>query len=331
MHVLQPVRRRRRRRIVWRRLTPVLLLGALAAIAGFLVAARRPDPVAGPASAARRAPASAAARSARPARATAARVGPLVTGPALIRTPLAGLKAATAIVVDDRSGRVLWAKRPHRRRQIASTTKIMTALVALPRLAPHAVVTVPPGAPRVPLVREGLRAGEQVEAWKLFYGLLLYSGNDDALTLAVAAGGTRAHFLELMNAEAERLGLHDSHFTSTSGVIDDGNYSSAWDLAALTRVAMRNARFRAIVRRKRIEVPWAPPTNAKVYVNKNRMLTLYPGATGVKTGYTHRSGPCVVATATRHGDSLIAVVLDSSDEYGDATRLLDLGFRTMGA
>lgn len=309
----------------------MLLLGALAAIAGFLVAARRPDPVAGPASAARRAPASAAARSARPARATTARVEPLVTGPALVRTPLAGLKAATAIVVDDRSGRVLWAKRPHRRRQIASTTKIMTALVALPRLAPHAVVTVPPGAPRVPLVREGLRAGEQVEAWKLFYGLLLYSGNDDALTLAVAAGGTRAHFLELMNAEAERLGLHDSHFTSTSGVIDDGNYSSAWDLAALTRVAMRNARFRAIVRRKRIEVPWAPPTNAKVYVNKNRMLTLYPGATGVKTGYTHRSGPCVVATATRHGDSLIAVVLDSSDEYGDAARLLDLGFRTMGA
>ncbi|HEY6031386.1 MAG TPA: hypothetical protein VIU44_12520, partial [Gaiellaceae bacterium] len=257
----------------------------------------------------------------------AARPAVLLSGPAAVNAPLAGLTAPAAIVVDARSGRVLWAKRPHQRRQIASTTKIMTALLALRRLGPHDVVTVPPGAPRVPLVREGLRAGERVQAWKLFYGLLLYSGNDDALALAVAAGGTRAAFVRGMNAEAERLGLADSHFTSTSGVIDDDNYSSAWDLAALTRVAMRNSRFRAIVHRRRIEVPWSAPTFAKEYVNKNRLLSLYPGATGVKTGYTHRSGPCIVASATRGGVSLIAVALASRDLYADAGRLLDLGFR----
>jgi D-alanyl-D-alanine carboxypeptidase (penicillin-binding protein 5/6) len=92
---------------------------------------------------------------------------------------------------------------------------------------------------------------------------------------------------------------------------------------------MRNPRFRAIVRRRRIEVRWAAPTFAKVYVNKNRLLWLYPGATGVKTGYTEKSGPCVVASATRHGVALLAVVLDSRNEYADAARLLDLGFRTI--
>jgi D-alanyl-D-alanine carboxypeptidase (penicillin-binding protein 5/6) len=130
-----------------------------------------------------------------------------------------------------------------------------------------------------------------------------------------------------MNAEALRLDLRDTHFRSPSGVEDVDNYSSAWDLAALTRVAMRSPRFRAIVRTKRKQVAWSAPTYAKVYVNKNRMLTRYPGATGVKTGYTARAGHCLVASATRGGRSLIAVVLDSRDTYGDATKLLDLGFR----
>jgi len=265
----------------------------------------------------------------RPASARVVRVGrrPLVVGPAVVRSPLA-LAAAAGIVIDARSGRVLWGRRPHERRQIASTTKIMTALLALRRLRPHDLVTVPPEAPRVPLVREGLRAGERVQAWKLFYGLLLYSGNDDALALAVAVGGTKRRFIDEMNAEAKRLGLRDTHFASTSGVIDERNYSSAWDLAALSRVAMRNVRFRTIVRRRRIEVPWSAPTFAKVYANKNRLLSLYAGATGVKTGYTQRSGPCIVASATRGKVSLIAVVLHSPNEYVDAARLLSLGLMT---
>jgi D-alanyl-D-alanine carboxypeptidase len=236
------------------------------------------------------------------------------------------LTAAAGIVVDGRTGRVLWAEHANARRAIASTTKIMTALLALQRLGPHSVVRVPSDAPRVPLVREGLRAGERVQAWKLFYGLLLFSGNDDALALAVSTSGTRRNFIADMNDEARHLGLRHTHFASTSGVIDDGNYSSASDLAALTRVAMRNPRFRAVVRRQRIEVPWSAPTYAKVYVNKNRLLELYPGANGVKTGYTERSGPCIVASAVRRGRWVIAVVLDSRNEYADAMRLLDLGF-----
>ncbi len=249
-------------------------------------------------------------------------------GPASVRAPLAGLTAPAAAVIDAGSGQLLWGRRLHERRQVASTTKIMTALLALRKLGPHELVTVPSEAPRVPLVREGLRAGEQVEAWKLFYGALLYSGNDTALTLAVAAGGTRSAFVKEMNAEAKLLGLADTHFRSPSGVLDEDNYSSAWDLAALTRVALRNARFRAIVRTKRKQVPWAAPTYAKIYLNKNLLLRRYPGANGVKTGYTQKAGHCLVASATRRGRTLIAVVLHSRDPYGDATRLLDLGFGT---
>src|SRR5438552_9544906 len=133
-----------------------------------------------------------------------------------------------------------------------------------------------------------------------------------------------------MNAEARRLGLRDSHFTSPSGVIDDGNYSSAWDLAALGRYAMRDPRFRRIVRTRRVEVSWAPPTYAKIYVNKNRLLKLYPGAIGIKTGWTTLAGPCVVAAATRHGVTLIAVVLHSSRQYNDVARLLNLGYASLG-
>jgi D-alanyl-D-alanine carboxypeptidase (penicillin-binding protein 5/6) len=324
--VLQPVRRRRRRGQRRRLRLPLVLLVVLIALGvGVVVRGRHKSHAA---AAATRAPALAFETATLPASAGArARRPRLVFGPAVMRSRFA-LAAPTGIVIDARSGRVLWAKRPHERRQIASTTKIMTALLALRRLRPHDLVTVPPEAPRVPLGREGLRTGERVQAWKLFYGLLLYSGNDDALALAVAVGGTKRRFIDEMNAEAERLGLRDTHFASTSGVIDDGNYSSAWDLAALARVAMRNIRFRSIVRRRRIEVPWSAPTFAKVYVNKNRLLSLYAGATGVKTGYTQRSGPCIVASATRRGVSLIAVVLDSPDEYVDAARLLRLGFRT---
>jgi D-alanyl-D-alanine carboxypeptidase len=207
----------------------------------------------------------------------------------------------------------------------------MTALVALRKLKPHDIVTVDRSVPRVPLVREGLRAGERVEAWKLFYSLMLYSGNDDALALAIAAGGggSKWNFIREMNDEAKRLGLRDTHFVSPSGVIDVDNYSSAWDLAALTRVAMRNARFRQIVRTPIKRVKWNAPTFAKVYVNHNRLLRSYRGADGVKTGYTHRSGPCLVASATRGNVSLIAVVLQSSDMYGDAKRLLNVGFRAV--
>ena len=234
--------------------------------------------------------------------------------------------APAAIVVDAHTGRVLWAKRSHDRRKIASLTKIMTATLALREVPWQSTITVDKRVTTVPLVKEGLRPGESVKAWKLFYALLLYSGNDDAAQLAISSAGSIHAFLRQMNTEARTLGLHDTHYTTPSGVIDEGNYSTAWDLAALTRYALRNQRFTQLVRTKRIQVRWVAPTNSKIYLNNNYLLHTYHGANGVKTGYTHESGWCLVATATRHGKKLIAVVLDSPNIYGDARTLLNLGF-----
>jgi serine-type D-Ala-D-Ala carboxypeptidase (penicillin-binding protein 5/6) len=234
--------------------------------------------------------------------------------------------APAAILVDAHTGRVLWSKRAHDRRKIASLTKIMTATLALRAVPWQSTITVDKRVTTVPLVKEGLRPGERVKAWKLFYALLLYSGNDDAAQLAISSAGSIHAFLRQMNGEARTLGLRDTHYTTPSGVIDEGNYSTPWDLAALTRYALRNPRFTHLVRTKRIQVRWVAPTNSKIYLNNNYLLHTYHGANGVKTGYTHESGWCLVATATRHGHKLIAVVLDSPNIYGDARTLLNLGF-----
>jgi D-alanyl-D-alanine carboxypeptidase (penicillin-binding protein 5/6) len=311
-----------------RRLTPVLFIAILAGGAGAWAGSRQHGaPVA--TIAAPQAPQAPVAAVGKAAAKTVRHVQLLHSEP-IAHTFRPSLLGKAAVLVDASTGRVLWQLNPHQRREVASTTKIMTALLALRKLGPNEIVTVDKSVPRVPLVREGLRAGERVEAWKLFYSLLLFSGNDDALALAIAAGGTKWHFVHEMNVEARILGLHDTHFVSPSGVVDVDNYSSAWDLAALTRVALQNARFRNIVKTKVKHVPWAAPTFAKIYVNNNRLLGAYPGANGVKTGYTHKAGPCLVASATRNGVTLIAVVLDSPDMYTDATRLLNFGFASLG-
>jgi serine-type D-Ala-D-Ala carboxypeptidase (penicillin-binding protein 5/6) len=263
-------------------------------------------------------------------RPTAAKIPPtLVVGP----RPLAPhrftppLSARAAILVDARTGRVLWALRPHLRRPIASTTKIMTAVLALQKLRPRDFVTIDPSVPRAAPFREGLVAGQRVRAWKLFYGLLLFSGNDDALALAIGTAGSRGAFIGEMNREARRLGLRDTHFSTPSGVVDRNNYSTAWDMAALARYALRNPRFRAIVRTRVKHVRWPAPTFEKVYLNKNALLRQYRGADGVKTGWTTKAGHCLVASAQRGGAHLIAVVLAAPNRYSDAARLLSYGFR----
>ena len=320
--VLTPVVRRGRRR--GRARVVAFVLAAVAAAAVAVVVSRmhssaRATPAAPPSHSA---PAHAApVRKAAPPERLLSTQGP-------VATPPFSLSARAAIVADAGTGRVLLAQRPHRRLPVASTTKIMTALLALRALPRDALITVPPAATRVPLVKEGLRPRERVRAWKLFYGLLLFSGNDDAAALALATAGSHSAFVARMNAEARALGLHDSHFSTPSGVIDQDNYSSAWDLAALTRVALRDARFRAIVRRRIAHIPWSAPTYEKVYVNKNPLIGTYRGADGVKTGWTTLAGHCLVASATRGGRTVIAVVLHDANAPADARRLLNLGFRT---
>ena len=318
--VLQPVRRRRRRRPP---VLPLVLLALTGVVAVFFVL---------------RTPGRATQHEAVPQHATAkthVNATPPVRRRVVVREPGTlshqrldpPLGARAAIVVDDASGRVIWAANRNRRLPIASTTKIMTAHLVLERLALNKVVTIDKGVTRVPLVKEGLRPGERVAVWKLLDGLLLFSGNDDAYALSIAAAGSRANFVRLMNQEAKRLGLRHTHFRSPSGVIDKDNYSTAADLATITRAAMTDPRFRLIVKQRLARVAWRAPTFSKIYVNKNRLLGRYRGANGVKTGWTTKAGHCLVASATRDGHTLIAVVLGSTRPYNDAARLLNLGFR----
>jgi D-alanyl-D-alanine carboxypeptidase len=240
------------------------------------------------------------------------------------------ISARGAILVDASNGTVVWARHEHVRLPMASVTKIMTAAIALEHLGPNDVVTVDPLASRAAPFREGLRPHEKVLAWKLFYGLLLYSGNDDAVALAIASSGSRTAFLHEMNDRARDLGLRNTHFTSPSGLVDKGNFSTAWDMAAITRHALQNPRFRRVVGTRVKRVSWAAPTYSKIYVNKNHLLGAYPGAYGVKTGWTTIAKHTLVAAARRNGVDLIAVVLGSDDSYADVRQLLDYGFRHRG-
>jgi serine-type D-Ala-D-Ala carboxypeptidase (penicillin-binding protein 5/6) len=339
--VLQPVKRRRRtRRGRW----GLLLLGTAAVLAAASLAATQHWAFAhgkphGRVAAPEVQPRAAAPKTLRHLRAAMAErpapaVAPFVSGtqrilntkPRFAGTLRKPISAPAAILVDAGTGAVLWARRPRQRRPIASTTKIMTGVLALEHLSLKQSIRVNPLVPRVALSREGLRAHERVPVWKLMYGLLLFSGNDDALALAIGSAGSRGAFLALMNQKARELGLTDTHFTTPSGVVDRGNYSSARDLAALARYAMAIPKFRAIVRARIVHVKWTAPTYSKTYLNKNQLLGTYRGADGVKTGWTTLAGHCLVASAQRSQTRLIAIVLHSPNPYGDARRLLNFGF-----
>jgi serine-type D-Ala-D-Ala carboxypeptidase (penicillin-binding protein 5/6) len=327
LDVLTPVApRRRRRRYRTGRVFLVLLVVGAAAGAGLWFGRREATTTQHPSLVLHPKPKPPPAEKTSHRHPTAQPPARLLYGSPLLAGHHVRVRAPAAILVDADTGRVLWAERPHQRRKIASLTKIMTATLALREVPWGSKLTVARSVTRVPLVREGLRAGEHVRAWKLFYALLLFSGNDDANQLAIASAGSVHAFLRQMNDEARTLGLRDTHYTSPSGIRDQGNYSTPWDLAALTRYAFRNPRFDRLVRTKRIQVRWSAPTNSKVYVNNNFLLHEYTGANGVKTGYTHESGWCLVASATHHGRRLIAVVLGSPNMYADARRLLNLGF-----
>lgn len=278
-----------------------------------------------------------AARVAAAAHVAAAAKAQQVTAPMLVVVPSQPkahiepeLTSRSAILIDGNTGQVIFWKNPHARVPIASVTKIMTGLLAIEQLKPNAVVTVAPLATRAPPNKEGLVPHEQVPAWKLIYASMLFSGNDSALALGMAVSGTRARFLELMNSRAAELGMTDTHFNSASGVIDVDNYSSAWDMAALSRVAMLNPRFRAIVGTKEKRVTWAAPINSKLYKNHNRLLTSYAGADGIKTGWTTVARHTLVGSAHRGKTWLIGVTLGSADSFTDMERLLDLGFKLRG-
>lgn len=255
--------------------------------------------------------------------------------PTALRTPapspeIPQPRAAAAILADLDSGQVLFALDPREQRAIASLTKIMTALLVLERTDPNDIVTVSAeaaGDGRTAGISElGLREGERIRVEELLYALMLQSANDAALALAEHVSGSVDGFVDLMNRRARRLGLTGTEFRSPNG-LDDSGYSTASDLVTLTRAAYELPGFARLAGTKFHEIPAPDDRAERVVQNRNALLWLYPGAIGVKTGYTRAAGFSIVAGAQRDGVRLVAVVLGSQGElFSTAATLLNHGF-----
>ncbi|EXX88256.1 peptidase M15, partial [Paenibacillus darwinianus] len=247
-------------------------------------------------------------------------------GGASARPSSISTNARAAALIDVESGRILYSSRGNERMKIASLTKIMTAIVAIE----HGKLSDAVRTSRRASGKEGssiyLKVGEEMSLQNMLYGLMLRSGNDAATAIAEHVGGSEEGFVFLMNKKAEMLGLDHTRFMNPHGLDQPDHYSSANDLAKLTAYALRNGVFRDIVKTR---VKTAPnPNDAWDYkwTNKNKMLAMYDGADGVKTGYTKQAFRCLVSSATRNGQQLAAVTLNDGDDWVDHRRLLDWGF-----
>jgi len=235
------------------------------------------------------------------------------------------LAASSAVLLDGSEGRVLYAVAPDLPHPPASTTKILTALLVAESLAPTTPVTI---SPRAAAERSGaaigLEAGERWSADALMHAMLIHSANDAAVALAEAAAGSVEAFAHRMNRRARQLGARRSHFVTPHGRHHPEHYSTARDLALLGRAALAVPWIARIVRTQTWELQGHGPR--RLVINTNSLLWRYRGADGVKTGWIAESGPCLVASATRGGWRLIAVILNSPQVFRDAAALLDYGF-----
>lgn len=236
-------------------------------------------------------------------------------------------KSTSMVVMEASTKRVLKELNRDVRLEMASTTKVMTAIVAMENLPLDWEIAIADEAIGVEGSSIYLKKGEIWTVRDLLYGLMLRSGNDAAVALAVAAGGSVEHFVSLMNGKAEELGLENTHFQNPHGLHGDAHYTSAYDLAVISSYAMNNAQFKKIVGTKSYSVAANDTHEARYFANKNKMLALYDGGNGIKTGYTKDSGRCLVSSAQRDGMQLICVVLSCYDTYGVCSKNLDDSFR----
>lgn len=249
--------------------------------------------------------------------------GQVEAAPPGIRTNAVG-----ASLIDVESGRILYSEKGDTPMRIASLTKIMTAIIAIEEGKLTDKVKVSKNA----FGKEGssiyLKLGEEMRLHDMLYGLMMRSGNDAATAIAEHIGGSVEGFVYLMNEKAKMLGMEHSHFTNPSGLDEgEGHRSSPNDMAKLTAYALKNSVFQDIVSTKIKKVP--NPNEAWDYswLNKNKMLSLFEGADGVKTGYTKLAKRCLVSSATRDGQHLAVVTLNDPDDWGDHARLLQYGFK----
>ena len=234
--------------------------------------------------------------------------------------PVEGVSAQKAILMDAQTGRVLYEKNADSQSLIASTTKIMTALVVCEHCNVLDRMKIPKEAVGIEGSSMYLKEGEVLSIQELLYGLMLRSGNDAAVALAIYCAGTVESFAAMMNDKARSLGLTQTHFENPHGLDSTHHYSTARDLAVLTAYAMKNPIFYQTVSTKTVTV------GNRVMQNHNKLLWRVEGADGVKTGYTKAAGRILVSSATRDGRRLICVTINDGNDWVDHTTLLENGF-----
>lgn len=247
------------------------------------------------------------------------------------------VSAAAAVLMDATTGELLFTRNPDEVLPPASITKILTALAILERGHLSDAVVVSQAAAGVGGYRLGLRGGQRISLNDLLAAILIRSANDAAVAAAEHVGHGLSGFVALMNAKAQELGMHHSHFANPHGLDEPGHYTTARDMAILTRVAMEHPDFARLVRTREVTVTiWKPgrrgfARQTRVIQTHNKLLGRLEGADGVKTGYTDAAGRCLVASASRGGQRMIAVLLNDRQRWTDAATLLRYGFESAGS
>jgi len=234
--------------------------------------------------------------------------------------------AKSALLADAEKGEILWHRKSDLRCYPASLTKIMTAILVIERGNLEDWVIVPKDAAFTGESSMSLKEGERVQLKDLLHVILIRSANDACVAVATHLAGSVEKFVDWMNEKAKELGMTDTHFTNPHGLHEPQHFTTARDLLTLTRYALQNPMFRKIVSQREIVIAPTNKSALRRYQNRNKLLELYPGCDGVKTGYTVPAGKCLIASATRNGWKLIAIVLGSQDHFADCAALLDYGF-----
>ena len=234
------------------------------------------------------------------------------------------VSAKSAIIVDAKLGNVMFEKNSNFRPLSASTTKLMTALVALEKCSPENIITV--GPVNTNGTQMGLASGDQVTVETLLYGMLMASGNDAAYVLASSCAESYDAFVNLMNERARKLEMANTHFDNPAGFDSDYNFSTAADLAKLAKDAVANPLISKIVATKTIVLSDVSGIKTYYVENINKLLGEVDGVEGVKTGHTEAAGEILLTKATRAGNTIIVVVLDSQDRFDDSKKLIEWAF-----
>ncbi len=258
--------------------------------------------------------------------------GMLHTGSVSAAQAEPSVSAPAAVLTDDDTGVVLFAQNEVDQASPASTAKIMTSLLALEQAAvSNPSITLTAEMVTVEGSSMGLRVGYRLTLRDLAVGMLTVSGNDAANSAAIAMAGSLPEFAKRMNERAAELGMTDTHFVTPSGLDNPEHYSTAYDMALLGRAALENADFLSICSQKQVSVTFESPEQTVRYSNHNRLLSRYEGCIGIKTGFTKKSGRCLVSAAERNGVRLVVVTLNAPDDWNDHERMFDYGFSLLRA